>query len=487
MGRGYSVSRTATQRPTNKDKRPRSVSMAKVRKQLTNAAAGVKKQQEMAETPNAAMAAAGDSDEDDYASEDENETVRRADVMTKYKICGTITDEAVKTVGAACIAGASTFDLCEQGDGFVADKVKKMFQKSKSDDGKKMLKGLCFPTTVAVNNILCNASPANKEEAATLKNGDVVKVSCAVHLDGYPTTSAVTLVVGAADGAITSLPSETAHVLAATHYAIHGMVRLMKPGTENQDITDYIAHVGKCFGVEPVEGVLSNRTKRWILDGQNCIITRRVLTEDPQQNVADCVIGENEVWTLDVAFTTSKNYRMRQAPLDTNIYRRNEITLEPKLKSTQELLKEVRDNYMCFPWSPLRVSNVLRARMGVSELRKLDMLDTFPILGSQKGFVTARHSCTVAVTEKRTHILAGAPSHEVPAMVVSSATNAPSSDVLELMTEPLSAAEMKKTTKKGSKSTAANPAADAPDEDDDANNAAAELPTRSRKAHRSGV
>jgi len=372
MGRGYSVQRGASKRPTNKDKRPRSVPMAKLRKTITTVAEQTKSKEEMA----AAMQEL-DSD-DDCPSEDEDETIRRPDVLTKYKICGTITDEAVKTVGAACIAGASTFDLCEQGDTLIIEKVKKMFQKSKSNDGKRMLKGLCFPMTVSVNNVLCNASPANKGEAATLANGDVVKVSCAVHIDGYPTTSAVTLVVGAADGAVTSLPAEVAHLLAATHYAIHGMIRLMKVGTENQDVTDFIMHVAKCFGVEPVEGVLSNRTKRWILDGNECIIAKRILTEDPQMNVEDCWICEHEVWTL-----------------------------------ANECLKEVRDAYMCFPWTPLRTENTLRTRLGVTELRKLDMLDEFPILGSQKGFMTARHSCTVAVTDKRTHILSGRPDAEL--------------------------------------------------------------------------
>lgn len=477
MGRGYSVQRGASKRPTNKDKRPRSVSMAKLRKTITTVAEQTKSKEEMA----AAMQEL-DSD-DDCPSEDEDETIRRPDVLTKYKICGTITDEAVKTVGAACIAGASTFDLCEQGDTFIIEKVKKMFQKSKSNDGKRMLKGLCFPMTVSVNNVLCNASPANKGEAATLANGDVVKVSCAVHIDGYPTTSAVTLVVGAADGAVTSLPAEVAHLLAATHYAIHGMIRLMKVGTENQDVTDFIMHVAKCFGVEPVEGVLSNRTKRWILDGNECIIAKRILTEDPQMNVEDCWICEHEVWTLDVAFTTSKSYRMRQLPLDTNIYRKNQVTVEPRLKCANECLKEVRDAYMCFPWTPLRTENTLRTRLGVTELRKLDMLDEFPILGSQKGFMTARHSCTVAVTDKRTHILSGRPDAELLGMVIASATKQPSPDVVELVSEPLSAADAKSKAKKGSKTTAANPAADAADDDD----AAAELPARSRKAHRSGV
>jgi curved DNA binding protein len=495
MGRGYSANRSATARPSNKDKRPRSVSLTRLKDRLGVIAAEAKSNEEMAKAIQAM------DSEDDVASEDENESIRRPDVLTKYKICGTVTDEAIKTVAAACVVGANTLDLCTLGDNFVAGKLGKMFQKSKSEDGKKIKKGLAFPTTVCVNNVLCNHAPSSIRDAVTLVNGDVVKVAVSVHVDGYPTTSALTVVVGAVSGHVEAPSAPLANLLAATHFAINGMVRLVKPGMENQDVTDYIAHVAKCFGVETVEGVLSNRTKRWILDGSECIIARRVIDQDPQQNVADCVIGENEVWTLDVAFTNSTSYRMKAVDCDTNVYRRNEISVIPRLPAAADVVTEVREHYMCFPFSPSRLENPLRSRLGLVELKKHDMLDTFPVLGSAKSTVTVRHSCTVAVTDKRVNVIAGAPAAELPEVVKAACTGQPSSDILDLMTETLTTAEKKV---KGSATTAATATPAAPaaptvaagapeaavaDEeagggDDDDN--AAELPTRNRKAHRSG-
>ena len=479
MGRGYSVNRTSTQRPSNKDKRPRSVSLNKLRTRLGTIAAQAQSREEMAQ-----QIAALDSDEELMASEDEAETVKRPDVLTKYKMCGVITDEVIATVVKACRPQARTIDLCALGDNLVLERVKKMFQKSKSDDGKRMLKGLSFPTTVSVNNVLANASPLNEAESTTLAVGDVVKVAVSVHLDGYATSSAATIVVGLDAGEVQTMAPEVAHVIAATHYAIHGMIRLMKPGVENQDITDFIRHVATCFNVEPVEGVLSNRTKRWILDGNECIICRRVLTEDPQQNVGDCVVEENQVWTLDVAFTTSPNYRLKQPPLETNIFRRNEVTVEPRLQAAKDAIVEIRETAMCFPFTPSRFANPLRTRLGITELKKHDMLDSFPVLSTVKGAFTARHSCTVAVTEKRVNIVSGAPAAQLPDLVASSAQMLPSPDVLELMSEELYIGDAKPKVKKGAKATAAAP--ESADAEDDAD-ARAALPTRSRKVHRSGV
>jgi curved DNA binding protein len=475
MGRGYSANRSATARPANKEKRPRSVSLSRMKDRLNEIATTSKSKEELAKAIQHL-----DSDDELVASEDEAETVRRPDVMTKYKICGTVTDEAVNTVAAACVVGATTFDLCALGDNLVLEKLGKMFQKSKSDDGKKIKKGLCFPTTVSVNNVLCNHTPfAADKDAVTLLTGDVVKVAVSVHVDGYPTTAARTVVVGATSGsndtaATPTLREGTANVLAATHFAINGMVRLMKPGMLNQDVTDYIMHVGKCFNVEVVEGVLSNRTKRWILDGNECIIARRILEVDPQQNVGDCIVGEQEVWTLDVAFTDAPTHRLKTIDNDVNIFRRNEVSVQPRNTAAQDALVEIRDTYMCFPFSPLRTEKPLRTRLGILELRQHDMLDQFPVLGSSKGTITARHSCTIAVTDKRVNVLAGAPAQEVPPMVMAAATGRPSAEILELVAEDLLLATAA-PKKKGA--TVAAPKV----EDDDNGR---QMPQRARKVHR---
>lgn len=82
--------------------------------------------------------------------------------------------------------GVNIIDLTTFGDAQIFENLKKCYAKK-----KKMEKGIAFPTCISVNEICGHYSPlvsdANEKEkeAATLKEGDVVKIDLGVHIDGY--------------------------------------------------------------------------------------------------------------------------------------------------------------------------------------------------------------------------------------------------------------------------------------------------------------
>ena len=96
-----------------------------------------------------------------------------------------------------------------------------------------------------------------------LKAYDVVKVHLGAHLDGYPVSAARTIVVPKAKSeganAITTTATTTAtnnnnntdvsNIIEAARVALSGMIHLLKPGAVNNDITDFVAMVGNCYGV----------------------------------------------------------------------------------------------------------------------------------------------------------------------------------------------------------------------------------------------
>jgi methionine aminopeptidase len=62
-------------------------------------------------------------------------------------------------------------------------------------------KGIAFPTSLSLNNVVSHFSPMpSDKDVPTLKDGDVVKVMMGVHIDGYASVHAETLVVGAGEG-----------------------------------------------------------------------------------------------------------------------------------------------------------------------------------------------------------------------------------------------------------------------------------------------
>jgi curved DNA binding protein len=479
MGRGYSASRSSSKRPIAKEQRARSVSLDKLNSKIAEIstkviadqkeekAAGAKKGKKGAvvkvdkaaekERKRSAVAALREMDEDEdeiWESEDEETRIKHPEVMTKYKAAGKIVDDVLNLVCAACVTGATTKALVVLGDSEVDKACGAMFQKSKDEKGNKMKKGSAFPANVSVNHVLAHHAPHNDGEALTLKDGDIVKVHISAHFDGYPAAAARTIIVGAVD----TVEQTAANTIAAAYHAMQGMIRLCKAGAVNGDITDFIHSIGAVHSVEAVEGVLSNRTKRWIGDGMDAIISRRVTREDPQQDVAPVELDDNQVWTLDVAFTNSPSYRMKLALDECNIFRRNEVDILTRLPASAMLIADIRIKHGVFPFTCATMDKPSRAKLGLSEIKKLDMVDRFPPLACKKGKVTARFCCTIAITNKRVHVLSGMP--QVADVVLANAEALPA-DVAALIAKPLVATKVLK--KKASDVAAAAES----DEDDD--------------------
>lgn len=344
-------------------------------------------------------------DEDDNVSEPDETRVSDSTVLSKYKTCGQITDTTLEEVAKACVAGASTFDLCTQGNESVLTQCKNIFKKTKDEkSGAKLKRGIAYPCTVSVNNVLCNHSPIDASEAHTLKDGDIVKVHVGTYVDGYTTQAARTIVVGEALNS-----QRDANALQASVVALNAMIRMMRPGTVNDTITDAIEHVGHHYDVNSCEGVLSNRTKRWVVDGQQAIIGRRIVKELPQQDVFEVEIGEFQVWTLDVAFTTSDSYKLNLTDENCYIYRKNEVEdhSSNRHEAADYILQECMHNLEHFPFTVNQCAQPLKAKMGIKSINH--QFDLFPAMKSKAGQVTTRACCTIAVTNKRIHILAGQP------------------------------------------------------------------------------
>jgi methionine aminopeptidase len=77
--------------------------------------------------------------------------------------------EAIKFVSGECKAGKSVAELCEAGDKLITEKLAKVYK------GKKVEKGIAFPTCVSINNCCGHFSPL-KEDSIELKDGDVCKM-----------------------------------------------------------------------------------------------------------------------------------------------------------------------------------------------------------------------------------------------------------------------------------------------------------------------
>jgi len=214
---------------------------------------------------------------------------------------------ALEKAISLCVDGADISTICGTVDNFITEELQKTFSNKKS---KKLERGIAFPTCVSVNEICGNYSPC-PDDSLKLKNEDVVKIELGAHIDGYAANCGHTIVVGG------KAKGKQADVILAAYDAFLAATRSIKVGGLNQDVTAKIAAVCADYEVEPMQGVLSHKTKKHLIDGNECIINK----ETPEQRVEDWEFAPGDVIHLDVYASTGDGMG-RESELRTTVFSR---------------------------------------------------------------------------------------------------------------------------------------------------------------------
>lgn len=92
---------------------------------------------------------------------DEN-FIERPAILDKYKAAAQITNAALLKVISLCVPGADIHSVCQEGDKFMDEELRKVFNNKKS---KKLERGIAFPTCISVNNVMGHYSPMSDESS----------------------------------------------------------------------------------------------------------------------------------------------------------------------------------------------------------------------------------------------------------------------------------------------------------------------------------
>jgi len=214
----------------------------------------------------------------------------------------------------------------------------------------KILKGIGFPTCIAVNNVICHFSPLlNDEEAKeTLKTGDLVKIQLGTQIDGYAAIVAHSFVIGATGEAPAT--GRQADVIQAAHLALEAAIRIIKPGNKNMEVTSTVDKIAVSFKAKAVEGMLSHTQEKNVIDGKKQVILNP--TEHQMQNFERIEFGENEVWGVDILISSGEG-KPRQLDSRTTIYKKTDSRYDLKMKTSRAVFSEISTKFGQFPF-PLR-------------------------------------------------------------------------------------------------------------------------------------
>jgi len=323
--------------------------------------------------------------------------IEKPAILDKYKAAAQITNAALQKVISLCKVGADIHKVCQEGDAFIEDELKKIFNNKKS---KKIERGIAFPTCISVNHICGHFSPM-ADESAVLKEGDVAKVDLGAHLDGFIAQAAHTIVV-TADGAA-KVSGKAADVVLAAHNAMLAAQRVIREGATNTAVTEAIAKVSEAYQVAPLEGVLSHKVKKHLIDGNDVIINR----ETSEQKVEEIEFAPGDVIGLDIYISTGEG-KPKESEFRTTVYKRElDAQYNLKIKSSRAFFAEVNKRFPTLPFAIRAFEDPVGAKVGVKECVEHNLITGYPVLTEKAGEIVAQFKCTIAVLPRSTVVLAG--------------------------------------------------------------------------------
>jgi len=336
-----------------------------------------------------------ESTQDQDHQEDEDKTfLEQPDILDKLKAAALITDAALAKAVELAIPGADIYAICQTVDSFIEEEVKKVFASKKS---KGLERGIAFPTCISVNHIMGHYSPL-EDESTQLAEGDMAKIVCGAHIDGFPANAATTCIVGSG-----SLEGSQADVMLAAWTAFQAAQRVIKEAATNNEVTEAIAKACAAYECQPVEGVLSHKVKKHLIDGNDVIINK----ETPSQQVDEFQFAPGDVIGLDIYVSTGEGVPKEAEERPTVFKRELSTVYNLKSKSARAFFVEVNKRFPTLPFSIRACEDKIAAKVGVKECFEHDLMMPYPVLTEKPGDFVAQFKATVAVLPRSTVVLCG--------------------------------------------------------------------------------
>ena len=323
--------------------------------------------------------------------------IESPDVVTKYQVASDIANKAIGMVIKAANAGVPVIKLCQVGDKIVTDGAGAVYNKAKTAKGEKIEKGLAFPTCVSISPCAAHFCPIPEDTEfsdTTLKEGDLVSVQLAAHIDGYIAMAAQSTIVKAKmDAPVLKAKGKQADVLVATYTAAQAVLRLLRPGHTNTEVSEVFAKVAENYNCKPIEGVLSHKIKRHVIDSNKAILNKVTV----EQRVEEVKFEENEVYAIDIAMSTGEGKVKEMSARATVFKRQVDVDYRLKMRTSRAVFSEINTKYPSLPFTLRALNDPKKARLGMTEIVNHNLVIPYPVLYEKDGEHCARIVMTVMI------------------------------------------------------------------------------------------
>lgn len=367
-----------------------------------------------------------------------SDTVATDLVVTKYKMAAEMVNKVLSEIVENCVPDASVFELCLFGDQRLNAETSNVYKKEKA-----MKKGIAFPTCISVNNCICHFSPLRSDPDIKLKDGDLIKVDLGAHIDGYIAVVAHSFIIGASKD--NPVSGKKADVMWAAQQCAEAALRTVKPGNENYLVTDTIQKVSEEYGCKPIEGMLSHQLKRNVIDGEKAIIQNP--NEVHRREHEKASIEVHEVYAVDILISSGEG-KGREQDTRCTVYKKKDGVYNLKMKASRQFFSEIEKKCGAMPFSIRSLEDEKRARMGVVECVKHNLIDPFSVLYEREGEFVAQFKFTILLMPNGPMRITGLPFDADSYKTERKIENA---EIKELLSSAVSRKAAKKKKKKAEK------------------------------------
>merc|ERR1712019_163827 len=153
------------------------------------------------------------------------------------------------------------------------------------------------------------------------------------------------------------------------------------------------------------QGVLSHQLKKHVIDGNRVIIN----AETPEHMVDPFEFELNEVYCIDVCMSTGEG-KGKETELRSTVFKRAvETAYNLKTQKARQFISEVNRRFPALPFTLRAIEDEQVARVGVSEARRHELLEEYPVLHEKLGEAVAQFKCTVLLLPGGTKKITGLP------------------------------------------------------------------------------
>jgi methionyl aminopeptidase len=271
------------------------------------------------------------------------------DVLEKYRKAHDISDEVIEFSKKLVVSGASLIDIAEK----VEAKIFKL-------GGKPP-----WPVNISVNDVAAHATPGINDQSV-LNDGDFAKIDIGVHVDGYISDRAYTVLIG----------EKTHPMIETSKKAVDEVMKILQPGVKVSELSDTIEEIVTSNGFNPVRNLAGHSLGRYSQHESPSIPNGK--TGDQTE------IEAGSAMAIEVFTTTGSGWVRDSSPNVIFKFLQDRPVRSPDARKILDMAKK---NFDGLPFTQRWIKGISPAMidMHLRQLVDAEALEVFPPLKEESG------------------------------------------------------------------------------------------------------